>query len=202
MEEIQKDPPWVRTLAKLTPSKYGNHVASVDFPAGQLQLEWVYGYDGGLSKNNVRYTKTGDIVYHSGKHAVAYTFSSHTQRHFGGHDDQITCLTTHPGGEFIATGEEGARPRIVIWSAQTLLVHQVLRGHLQQRITYLCFDHEGDRIAAVGKTSTGSTVCVFRWQSATLLFASNIDDYKPHGCCFNHAGALAVCGDAAIKFWR
>lgn len=126
-EEAGNDPSWKRTVAKLTPSRYGNHLASNDFPAGQLQLEWVYGYDGGISKNNVCYTKSGDIVYHSGKHAVAYTFSSHTQRHFGGHTEQITCLTRHPDGELVATGEVGARPRILIWSAQTLLVQQALR---------------------------------------------------------------------------
>lgn len=53
----------------------------------------------------------------------------------------------------------------------------------------------------IGANEVSSSVCVFQWRSATLLYASNIEDFRPLDCCFNHREALAICGDAAVAFW-
>jgi microtubule-associated protein-like 6 len=82
-----------------------------------------------------------------------------------------------------------------------LVVVPETRGHFQRHISHVCFDHSGDRIVGIGANEVSTSVCVFQWRSATLLFASNIEGFRPLDCCFNHRDTLAVCGDAAVYFW-
>ena len=78
-----------------------------------------YGYSN--SKNvapNLFYCKAG-VVYYTAAVGIVFDEDSRTQRFFLGHDDDIRCLALHPDLDTIATGQFGAVPSVLIWSAET-----------------------------------------------------------------------------------
>lgn len=60
------------------------------------------GYD---CRSNLFYTSTGDIVYHVAAVGIVYTKTSHRQKHYLGHTDDILCLALHPTRDLVATGQ-------------------------------------------------------------------------------------------------
>ena len=51
------------------------------------------GYD---CRNNLFYTKEGELVYHVAAVGVVYNKESHKQRFYTSHTDDILCLSMHP----------------------------------------------------------------------------------------------------------
>ena len=64
-----------------------------------------YSYHGYNACNNVFYTQSNEIVFHTAAIAVVYNQQSHEQRFYLGHDDDILCLTVHDDQDCIATGQ-------------------------------------------------------------------------------------------------
>ena len=58
--------PWVISASSLVPGNYTATKLPKQPPEMSLELSWVYGYQAEKSKNNVRYTSLGEVVYHSG----------------------------------------------------------------------------------------------------------------------------------------
>ena len=44
-------------------------------------------------------------MYHVAAVGIVYTKTSHTQRHYLGHTDDILCLALHPTRDLVATGQ-------------------------------------------------------------------------------------------------
>jgi hypothetical protein len=87
---------WFTLTASMTPSDYAFAVMPKNPPDVSLQLDWIFGYQAEKAKNNLRYTRSGHIIYHSGPYAISYDFDSHKQRIFSGHNSEVLCLTLHP----------------------------------------------------------------------------------------------------------
>ena len=62
-------------------------------------------YHGYNACNNVFYTQTNEIVFHTAAIGVVYNQQTNEQRFYMGHDDDILCLTVHDDQDFIATGQ-------------------------------------------------------------------------------------------------
>lgn len=119
--DAQHHAPWRDISAILTPSIYANAVMTKAAPDASSEITWVYGYQSEKSKNNLRYTsaKGHCIVYHAGRFGIVYSFDSHKQSLFSGHQDEIISLSVHPDGEMIATGDSCKKPKLIVWSAVT-----------------------------------------------------------------------------------
>ena len=83
------------------------------------------GYD---CRNNLFYTKDGDIVYHVAALGVVYTSSTHKQRFYSAHTDDILCLSLHPSHDYVATGQIGRDPAVHVWDAGTMETLSILKG--------------------------------------------------------------------------
>ena len=59
------------------------------------------------------------MVYYAAAVGVVYDHGAHTQRHFVGHDDDITCLALHPDRSTVATGQMGKQPCVLVWSSES-----------------------------------------------------------------------------------
>ena len=62
-------------------------------------------YHGYNACNNVFYTQSNEIVFHTAAIGIVYNQETHQQRFYLGHDDDILCLTVHDEQDFIATGQ-------------------------------------------------------------------------------------------------
>ena len=48
---------------------------------------------------------------------IVYDKFQHAQKFYVSHADDILSLAMDAAGKFVATGEQGARPRVHVWSA-------------------------------------------------------------------------------------
>jgi hypothetical protein len=73
-------------------------------------LDFVHGYRAKDTRNNLKYLKSGNIVFHAAALGIVMDISQSvpTQRFFNKHDNDITALDIHPDGVRIATGQLGA----------------------------------------------------------------------------------------------
>lgn len=76
-------------------------------PSKNLKLDWIYGYQGKTTRNNIYSLPTGEIVYFTASIVVLYNQNEHTQRFFTAHSDEIRCIALHPNRLLIATGQSG-----------------------------------------------------------------------------------------------
>lgn len=61
-----------------------------------------HGYD---ACNNVFYTASDEIVFHTAALGICYNRQTHEQRFYKGHTDDILCLTVHDDKDYVATGQ-------------------------------------------------------------------------------------------------
>ena len=59
-------------------------------PSAKLALEWVYGYRGYDSRMNLYCLPSGELCYYVGAVAVLYDRKVEVQRHYTGHNQDIT----------------------------------------------------------------------------------------------------------------
>ena len=132
-------------------------------PLETVDLEWVYGYRSTDCRNNVRYTANGKIAFHAGAVGVIYDKSTHTQQfHNGYHEGDIMCLAIDPTRRYVATGEEGDRPAINVWEANsTRLLCRLTGSHCGGGITCVSFSQDGSWLASLG-TDPNHTLCIWR----------------------------------------
>jgi echinoderm microtubule-associated protein-like 6 len=135
-------------------------------PLETIDLEWVYGYRSTDCRNNVRYSSNGKVVFHSGAVGVVYDKDTHLQTfHNGYHEGDIMCLTVDPTRCFVATGEEGDRPGINVWEANSSrLLCRMEGAHFGGGIVALAFSQDGCWLASIG-TDPNHLLCV--WRSTT-----------------------------------
>ena len=69
--------PWT-----MEPSTWSAKEAHFSAPPANLEIEWVHGYRSHDTRNNLRYTVFGDIVYAAAKFGVVYHKRTHTQRYY------------------------------------------------------------------------------------------------------------------------
>ena len=67
-----------------------------------LTLCRYHGYD---ACNNVFYTASDEIVFHTAALGICYNRKTHEQRFYKGHTDDILCLTVHDDKDYVATGQ-------------------------------------------------------------------------------------------------
>ena len=94
--------PWEEVAATLEPSNAEALVQEKVNPS--LELEYIYGYRCHDSRNNLRYTAEGRMVYHTAGVGVVLSQRNNTQAFMLEHDDDILCLTTDAAGRYCATG--------------------------------------------------------------------------------------------------
>ncbi|KAL8597080.1 hypothetical protein ACOMHN_057569 [Nucella lapillus] len=75
-------------------------------PQQRLKLEWVYGYRGrDVRQNLVVLPNTGEVVYFVAAVVILYDRQTHTQKHYTGHTEEVTCLALHPTNPYVASGQ-------------------------------------------------------------------------------------------------
>ena len=130
--------PWVGTVKAMKPDPLPRVEQSP--PDCTLSLDFVHGYRSFDTRDNLRYNATGKIVYHAAALGIVYDPQTHTQQFMNEHSDDIVSFALHPvriqwlvvvaavidsvviavllqDGKTIATGEVGAKPKIVLWNS-------------------------------------------------------------------------------------
>eukprot|EP00854_Cymbomonas_tetramitiformis_P014159 gene14159-16744_t len=107
------------------PTKWSSSLTtrSAKPPDARLQLDFVYGYNGTNNlTGNVFYINTGEVAYYVATLGVLLNKDSRgrSQRFFLGHDQEITCIAVTRGRDTVATGQNGRKPVVLVWSPKKL----------------------------------------------------------------------------------
>jgi WD40 repeat protein len=136
------------------PSKgYPNAKEAKEKPKSELQLEHIYGFNGGaLANKYYRYKqhlicKDGNLIYFMAAAGIVHNIESGTQRHFLNHNDDVTtiCVDPRPGSTLVCTGQKDPKdrpgqgkdlPKLWIWDYKTMkdvvLIDNVCTGLIRR----------------------------------------------------------------------
>jgi echinoderm microtubule-associated protein-like 1/2 len=62
----------------------------------------------------------GSLLYYAAGVTVSYNPTTHKQRHFNKHHDDVTAIAFSPDGKYVATGEMGKRPSVFVIDTSTM----------------------------------------------------------------------------------
>jgi len=160
--------PWKGVVMHSVPSDYKPSPHESKEPDANLELEFIHGYRCHDTRNNLRFTINGDIVYHSAAVGIVFNKDNRTQKFFFDHIDDITALAIHPNKKIIATGEIGPYPLIGIWDAETMECLIRINGPLQKGINHLVFSKCGNFLAG-SAADDDHNIAIFDWAKGSKL---------------------------------
>lgn len=200
MKDKVKDHSWLDRVEPLMPTKYEKKVPPPKQPDVSLVMNWVYGYEAERTKSTIKYLKSGEILYTAGPYCIIYDMKKHKQRFFTGHTELVLCLSLDRTGRYVATGESGKQPRVIIWEGKTRNVLFSDRNFHRDGVIQTAFSADGNLLASVGNDLHHS-VALWDWKSGTLLHSSHVDQGKCLSCCFANDDVFVVGGDSYVYFW-
>ncbi|KAJ9548772.1 hypothetical protein OSB04_021315, partial [Centaurea solstitialis] len=110
------------------------------------------------------------FVYIAGCVVVLYDVDLGTQSHLlvsNRSPKPFTCVAVSLDGNYIAAGESGHQPAIVVWSSATLASVSELKGH-QYGVACMAFSPDGKHLVSVGFPQDGY-LCLWDWRSGRLV---------------------------------
>jgi len=169
-------------------------------PDASLELEFIYGYRCEDVRNNIRYTRKGNIVYHTASIGVVLNVTKTKQKHFKEHGAVISCLAIHPELVYAATSEISLEPFICIWDTSTLECLARISGVLKKGVTHLAFSGDGKYIAAIGADSYHS-LAIYNWKTNTLVGCTQVSRSPVLSLTFNPSNTvIATTGIKSLNF--
>ncbi|KAL3861137.1 hypothetical protein ACJMK2_007206 [Sinanodonta woodiana] len=181
-------------------------------PDKMLKIDWVYGYRGKDTRYNlVVLPKTGEMMYFVASVVVLYDKDQGIQRHYTGHNEEITCMTLHPNEYLVATGqmqgkaaENGAHIRI--WHGISLSTYSVIGiGAFLGGVISIGFSMQssGNFMCALDN-SNKHILSVWEWQTERII-ARTTTSMEPviYGNFFPEDDTILITfGSQHIYFWK
>lgn len=153
-------------IGVVVPEEYKDYKEN-SLPEKDLQLDFVYGYNGSAARANVFHCEQdGCIAYCLAGTGVVHDLKSNTQTHFTGHNEDILCMAKHPTQDIFATGQRDPKgegtPYLCVWNAQgeelkRITVHE--RG-----ICAIAFTGDGKYVGSIGEDDD-HTFALHEWES-------------------------------------
>ncbi len=146
-------------------------------------LEYIHGCRCDDTRNNIRYNKAGEVVYHAAAVGVVLDQEKNTQRHFFEHTSEIVSLAMHPNMLYAATGDVGHFPLICVWDTVTMECLARISGLLTKAIAHLCFSSDGNYLAA-SASDEYHCIAIYDWDKYTTTaknVASKAKKANSHG---------------------
>ena len=121
-----------------------------------MTLDYVLGYRAFDCRNNLRFDKNDQIVYHQAALGMVLSPSKkggadYDQTFLNEHKDDITCLDNM--GDTIVTGESGTNPMIIVWNTKNIVdgvikSEMIITKKLKNSVGTVCFSPSGHFLAA------------------------------------------------------
>jgi len=182
---------------------------------GQLELEGVIGFSGGMKNSLLLHPNDSHIIYPLGATVVIRNVHDNKDQFFlQGHTDRVTCIAMTKDGKYLASGQithMGYLAPVMLWDISDLgasppkLVH-TLRLHKVQ-IQALAFSCAGTYLATIGGPDDNNLV-VWRCEDGMAICGSP----AAHDSCltvawFNSSeehlatGGLGGLGGGSLRVW-
>jgi WD40 repeat protein len=139
---------------------------------------------------------TGEITYAAGNVVVLYSPKRNKQVRFYRTGKAISCLCFSRDGAYLAVGERGHQPSVIVWEIDSGHLCANLAGH-RLGVEGLAFSANGDWLVSVGTHA----VIIFNARTGSTLATREIQQ-KVHAVDFSEDGRYFVtAGEQHITFW-
>ncbi|XP_060076352.1 echinoderm microtubule-associated protein-like 2 [Ylistrum balloti] len=197
-----------QTIKLPKPANYDQLESTLDPPQERLTLDWVYGYRGNDCRSNIHVLGNDDVVYFVSKIAVLYDRTSHRQRHYREHTEDIKCVAVHSNLSMVASGQFAGKDNISahirIWRVDNLQTMCVLgEGMFKKAVMSLSFANGQDMLAAVDN-SLEKKLTLWDGGSGTLIAETMINTDVICDIHFNpkYTDLLVSTGKEHIAWWK
>ncbi|KAH9736379.1 transducin/WD40 repeat-like superfamily protein [Citrus sinensis] len=178
-----------------------NHNIKKPDSSSKLSLEEIIGLNtrncNGLASN----TSTAKCAYVAGCVLVVYDVDSSTQSHLMvSHrmPKPLCCVAMSRDGRYVAAGESGPQPAVLVWDCANLAFISELKGHLYG-VECIAFSPDGEHLVTVG-----GYIYLWNWRSAMLvtkLKANSSCSAITSACFSSDAKFIVTAGKKHLKFW-
>jgi microtubule-associated protein-like 6 len=171
-------------------------------PADSLELEFVYGFTSDISRESIKYTPRGELLFISSSLAVQMNQKTRAQRFYNMHSYTITAVAVNPIDGVAATGDQGEAPTIRIWSLENMETISVFDGFHRRGIAHLKFSNNGKSLVSVGLDAFHS-IAVYDWKNKQVISQATSFENKSFFIDFSPNGKEIIhCGNEIIRFWE
>ena len=168
----------------------------------RFKLHHAFGFD--LSRRyNVIPINENTLVISNGNYAYFLDLISGNEQIITGHNEGIQCAAVHPNNEYVALGEAGENPSLLIYHYPSLKLYRILKGGTEAAYTALNFSPDGKMLAAVG-TFPDYTMTIWNWEKETLILRAKAFSQDIYRVTFSDKlhGRLTTGGVGHIRFWE
>lgn len=143
------------------------------------------------------------VVITVGNFAMIYDLATGEEQKIYGHNKGVSCCAVHPNKEYIAFGEAGKDPMLLIYQYPSMKLFRVLKGGTEQAYTCMNFSPDGTMLAAVG-TFPDYMLTVWDWERETLILRAKAFSQDVYRVVFseNLKGRLCTSGVGHIRLWE
>ncbi|GLT37573.1 hypothetical protein SLA2020_118820 [Shorea laevis] len=140
-------------------------------------------------------------AYVAGCVVVVYNVDSSTQSHLmvtHRTPRPLTCLAMSADGRFVAAGESGHQPAVLVWDCTTLSFLCELKGHLYG-VECIAFSPDGEHLVSIG-----GYIYLWDWRNGMLvtkLKASSSCSAVTSVSFSSNAKFIVTAGKNHLKFW-
>ncbi|KDO53223.1 hypothetical protein CISIN_1g047837mg, partial [Citrus sinensis] len=140
-------------------------------------------------------------AYVAGCVLVVYDVDSSTQSHLMvSHrmPKPLCCVAMSRDGRYVAAGESGPQPAVLVWDCANLAFISELKGHLYG-VECIAFSPDGEHLVTVG-----GYIYLWNWRSAMLVMklkANSSCSAITSACFSSDAKFIVTAGKKHLKFW-
>ncbi|XP_073504675.1 WD repeat-containing protein 90 isoform X2 [Phyllobates terribilis] len=208
--DLRPDPPRPDVYSHFTPrfkSSCPTKVALCHPPAGQetLVLRAAIGYNGNGRGNVVWSPDTGFFAYTSGCVIVVEDLHSGSQRHWLGHNEEVSTLALSHDATILASssgsGDGSSLCQIRVWDTPGGSCLRILTLH-RTEVQAMSFSRDDRLLLTLGDYRDGTLAL---WSTRTYEMLARTTLSQPaHAAIFNplHADTFACVGSRTVNFWR
>ena len=137
--------PFERDIGASKPEFFSlDQVGLDEAPNTSIKPEYIYGYRGYDTRNNLFSNSKGSLVYCAAKAGIILNTESNTQKFLVQHAEAVSCLDVY--GDLAVSGELGARPILCFWDCVTSEIAIVLAGVIKEGAAVVRFAKNGKRL--------------------------------------------------------
>ncbi|OHT15877.1 hypothetical protein TRFO_13713 [Tritrichomonas foetus] len=167
-----------------------------------FSLYHCFGFDLSRRYNAIPLNET-TICITDGNFAFFLDLITGSEEIIRGHNAGIQCCAIHPNKEYVALGESGKNPKVLIYHFPSKKLYRILKGGTDSAFTALNFSPDGNMLACVG-TFPDYTMTVWDWEKETLILRAKAFSQDIFRVTFSDklAGRLVSSGVGHIRFWE
>jgi len=165
----------------------------------KLTLERIIGTTANLNSAVCVNQVSGELAYIAGRLVVVYNPKRNRQVRFFRASKAVSCCTFSSDGKFLAVGEKGLEPAIIVFDTSSGAVLSELKAH-KYGISCVSFSPNANVLVSCG-FKHDRRMYIWNWRAARPVAAARISQ-KVNSLAFAGAKQFVTVGEKHVKFWN